>query len=156
MRKRSKARALALQFLYQIDICNDEKPLKDLGEFIASSTSDIDVGNYARELIEHYSAQSAILDRLINNVAKNWELSRMAIIDRNILRLATYELIFDDSIPPAVAINEAIELAKLFSTSNSGAFVNGILDEIKINKNKLKELANDIQKLPAKTPERAG
>ncbi|MBI5359685.1 MAG: transcription antitermination factor NusB [Planctomycetes bacterium] len=156
MRKRSKARALALQFLYQIDICNDDEPLKYLGEFIASSTSDIDVGNYARELIEHYSAKSSILDRLINNVAKNWELSRMAIIDRNILRLATYELVFDDSIPPAVAINEAIELAKLFSTSNSGAFVNGILDEIKIKKNKLRELANDIQKLPAKTPERAG
>ena len=156
MRKRSKARAVALQFLYQIDICGTDEPLKELDEFITSSTSDEDVGDFARMLIKNFSAKSAILDKLINNVAKNWELSRMAVIDRNILRLATYELVFDDSIPPAVAINEAIELAKLFSTSNSGAFVNGILDEVKAKKNELKELANDIQKLPAKTAERTG
>ena len=65
-------------------------------------------------------------------MAKNWQLKRMAAIDRNILRLATYELLFRADIPPLVTINEAIDIAKKYSTKNSGPFVNGILDNIRI------------------------
>ena len=68
----------------------------------------------------------------IEEVAKNWQLKRMAAIDRNILRLATYELLYREDIPPLVTINEAIDIAKKFSTKNSGPFVNGILDNIRL------------------------
>ena len=71
-------------------------------------------------------------DRQIEEVAKNWQLKRMAAIDRNILRLATYELLYREDIPPLVTINEAIDIAKKFSTKNSGPFVNGILDNIRL------------------------
>jgi N utilization substance protein B len=70
------------------------------------------------------------IDRVIQAVAQNWNISRMAVVDRNVLRLATYELLHCDDIPPKVAINEAIELGKRYSTQNSGAFINGILDKI--------------------------
>jgi N utilization substance protein B len=68
---------------------------------------------------------------VIQSVAQNWEISRMAVIDRNVLRMATFELLHCRDIPPKVAINEAIEIGKRFSTQNSGAFINGILDKIK-------------------------
>ena len=71
------------------------------------------------------------LDAVIRAVAQNWEITRMAVIDRNVLRMAAYELFHCPDIPPKVAINEAIELGKRFSTQNSGAFINGILDKIK-------------------------
>ena len=70
------------------------------------------------------------LDGVIRGVAQNWEIARMAVIDRNVLRMAAYELLHCPDIPPKVAINEAIELGKRFSTQNSGAFINGILDKI--------------------------
>lgn len=144
MRKRSQARELTLQFLYQYDI-RGEEALKEVAAFVRDEVHDEKVAEYALGLITNCCEKRAVLDRLIKHVAKNWEMDRMAVLDRNILRLATYELVFDDSIPPVVAINEAIELAKKFSTNQSGAFVNGVLDEVKTRKQELKELINDIQ-----------
>jgi transcription antitermination factor NusB len=70
------------------------------------------------------------IDRLISKYATNWDIARMAVIDRNILRFATFELLFADDIPPKVSINEAIDIAKRFGDKDSGSFVNGILDKI--------------------------
>ena len=78
-------------------------------------------------MIEH----RAELDQHIVQFAQNWDLKRMAVVDRNILRLAIYEMYFRDDIPPIVSINEAVDIAKKFSTGDSGKFVNGILDKIK-------------------------
>jgi transcription antitermination factor NusB len=74
------------------------------------------------------------IDTLLRKVARNWGLERMAVVDRNILRMATWEMLYSRDVPPKVAINEAIELGKRYSTANSGAFVNGILDRIRIDK----------------------
>ena len=71
------------------------------------------------------------LDSLIKKYVKNWEIDRMAVIDRNILRMAVYEMLYQDDIPPNVSINEAIELAKKYGDIDSGKFVNGVLDKIK-------------------------
>ena len=72
-----------------------------------------------------------LLDERIKKYAKNWDLHRMAVVDRNIMRLAIYEMLHRDDIPPIVSINEAVDIAKKFSTEDSGKFVNGILDQIK-------------------------
>jgi len=98
--------------------------------------ADTDPGTrrFARELIDGCRERLEQLDAHIAAVAENWEIGRMAVIDRNILRLASYELLFRDDVPPKVAINEAIDLAKRYSTADSGAFVNGILDRIRVER----------------------
>jgi len=132
MRKRTQARELALQLLYQLDL-RGEEILPEIEAYLAQEESgDAEVRTFAKELILGYWEQRAPIDRKIEEVAKNWQLRRMAAIDRNILRLATFELLFRDDIPPLVTINEAIDIAKKFSTKNSGPFVNGILDNIRL------------------------
>jgi len=86
--------------------------------------------DFARDLVLGCWKHREELDSRIAVVAENWEIHRMAVIDRNILRMATYEILHCPDIPPKVSINEAIELAKRFSTADSGAFVNGVLDRI--------------------------
>ena len=130
MKKRTRAREMALQFLYQIDQCGVQK-LEDLEEFLDTEDADAGARNHARRIIEGYVDHADAIDGEIRSVAKNWELSRMAMVDRNVLRVGTWELLHCEEVPPKVAINEAIELGKRFSTQNSGAFINGILDKIK-------------------------
>jgi transcription antitermination factor NusB len=130
MKKRTRSRELALQFLYQIDLLGPEK-LSDLTDFLREEGGDQETARYARVLIEGTVDSTAELDAEIQQVAQNWQIERMAVIDRNVLRLAAFELLHCDEIPPKVAINEGIELGKRFSTQNSGAFINGILDKIK-------------------------
>ena len=130
MRKRTKARELALQVLYQFDLRGEEvRP--DAEELLANATSDPEVLEFARRIIDGTWERRAEIDRTIEGAARNWEIRRMAAIDRNILRLATFELLHLDEIPPLVTINEAIDLAKKYSTKKSGHFVNGILDHIR-------------------------
>ena len=86
---------------------------------------------FARELFEGCLERRDELDEKIAGVAENWGIHRMAVVDRNILRLGTYELMALPDIPPKVSINEAIDLAKKYSTADSGAFVNGILDKLR-------------------------
>lgn len=131
MRKRTLARELALQLLYQLDLRGPEV-LDEVEEFLARHTSDPEILAFARDLVFGCWERRPLLDRRIEEVAKNWQISRMAAIDRNVLRLAAYELLFRDDIPPLVTINEAIELAKKYSTKNSGPFVNGILDNLRL------------------------
>jgi transcription antitermination factor NusB len=132
MRKRTQARELALQLLYQLDL-RGEEILPEIEAYLDDPGSgDAEMRSFAKELILGYWERRQPIDQKIEEVAKNWQLRRMAAIDRNILRLATYELLYRDDIPPLVAINEAIDIAKKFSTKNSGPFVNGILDNIRL------------------------
>ena len=131
MRKRTQARELALQLMYQLDLRGDEI-LEEVDAALSPGAGDPEMLEFARELVHGCREKRAEIDRQIEEVAKNWQLKRMAAIDRNILRLATYELLYREDIPPLVTINEAIDIAKKFSTKNSGPFVNGILDNIRL------------------------
>jgi transcription antitermination factor NusB len=130
MKKRSRGRELALQVLYQLDLCGSEL-FDERAAYEGSEERDRDSRAFAQELVAGVRARWSELDASIRAVAQNWDIARMAVIDRNVLRLGTYELLYCKDIPPKVAINEAIELGKRFSTANSGAFINGILDKIK-------------------------
>ena len=133
MRKRTLARELALQVLYQMDITQQE-PLPALEHFwLMTEFQDVenDVKKFTEELVLGVVGNLSAIDSKIAEYATNWELSRMAVVDRNVLRLGGCELLFRADIPPKVSINEAVELAKKFSGVQAGKFVNGILDKIK-------------------------
>ena len=128
-RRRTRARESALQFLYMLDLRGVEM-LEELETFLEKEP-DGSIRRFARDLIQGVHQEREELDRHIAAAADNWVIKRMAAIDRNILRLACYELLRLDDVPPKVTINEAIELAKKFSTAESGSFVNGVLDKVK-------------------------
>ena len=129
MKKRTRAREIALQFLYQLDLRGKDL-LDEARGFIRGEERDAETARFALRLVQGTFENKEEIDRTIQGVAQNWNISRMAVVDRNVLRLATYELLHCGDIPPKVAINEAIELGKRYSTQNSGAFINGILDKI--------------------------
>lgn len=129
MRKRTKAREVALQALYQLEVRGNNCE-SELDMFFKQLCLWPDVLDFARSLVDGCISQKKELDEKIISTAEHWGLKRMAIIDRCILRIGAYELLFRADIPPKVSINEAIDLAKKFSTENSGTFVNGILDKI--------------------------
>ena len=135
MRNRTHARECALKILYAADIRKDEP--RDYADIFWSGLPSIkeEVKKFAMYLVDGTEKYRDAIDVIIAECAKNWQIQRMAAIDRNILRLATYELMFAEGIPPKVSINEAIEMAKKYGDKDSGKFVNGILD--KINKNKI-------------------
>ncbi|MCD5401700.1 transcription antitermination factor NusB [candidate division NPL-UPA2 bacterium] len=133
MGKRRKARELALQILYGMEISKGELPWI-LSDFWEEHPCPEEVGNFATELVTGTYENLSSIDNLLKKYTNNWDISRLAAVDRNILRLATYELLFLDGIPSRVTINEAIEIAKKYSTADSGKFVNGILDRIKNEK----------------------
>lgn len=128
--KRSLARELALKLLYVADLSKPdqaEEQLRDVLE-IEHQTSDVEAP--AQELSRGVTGSRDELDEAIQAVAVNWQVSRMPVIDRAILRMGVYELLFMHDVPPKVTINEAVELAKKYSTEKSGSFVNGVLDKI--------------------------
>ena len=129
MKRRSKARELALQTLYQVDLTKDDDR-KQVDKILAEQDADKEPRDFARDLVYGTLDHKDEIDEMISEVTQNWAIARMAVIDRNVLRLATHELLHRDDIPPKVSINEAIEIGKRFSTTNSGAFINGILDKI--------------------------
>lgn len=130
MRKRTRSRVIALKTLYQIDLRGPAgEALAD--EVLDEESGGPDVKAYARELVAGVMAHREEIDRELRQVAENWTLERMPVIDRNVLRIGVYEMTRREDIPPKVAINEAVELAKKYSTEESGAFVNGILDRIR-------------------------
>jgi len=152
---RREARERAVQFLFQYDLNPSEQLDAALDHFwstqraaaIADEKGDAKWGEktelppltteeaavrlFADPLIRGTLEKREQLDAEIVKLAKNWDLHRMAVVDRNILRLAVYEMLFRDDIPPVVTINEAVDIAKKFSTDDSGKFVNGILDKVK-------------------------
>lgn len=129
MRARSQGREAALKALYQVDVRPDLTE-QELDGVLASEARAEDALAFARELVKGTREHMADIDREVEAVAHNWNLKRMAVIDRNVIRLGAFELIHRPDIPPAVAINEAVVMAKKYSTKDSGSFVNGILDKI--------------------------
>ncbi len=126
---RRQARELALQVLYQMDL-NRMPPDQAVDAVCASFDVPQEPRSFARLLVEGVSVHREEIDRRIEDASENWRLDRMAPVDRNILRIALYEMFYRDDIPPRVSINEAIELAKRFGTQDSRAFINGVLDKL--------------------------
>ena len=199
MRRRTKAREFAVQFLYQLDLRGPDAAPEVVGANVGAGAADVganlgaidafldaaeeedfeaaeaaraakqeqagekpgsaqvervrrtvrrdkELREFALRLIEGTRQQQKEVDQILVAVTRNWDLRRMAAIDRNILRMAIYELLHCADIPPKVTINEAIELGKRFSTANSGSFINGILDRVRIDIDKGAVLA------PARPP----
>ena len=134
MTRRSKARQVAFQVLYQDDLNPRNNPA-DADELIVRRLRKDDLIGFARELVSGVRRNRAEMDALIEQVAENWSLKRMAATDRNILRLGAYELLHTDT-PEKVSIDEAVELAKRFGSVQSAQFVNGILDKLMHSKEK--------------------
>ena len=130
MKKRSRGRELALQVLYQLDLRGDGA-LESAEAQMREDEPDREARAFASRLVRGVRETIDELDREIAAIAQNWDIGRMAVIDRNVLRMAAWELLHSKDVPPKVAINEAIELGKRYSTQKTGAFVNGILDKIK-------------------------
>ncbi|MEA2085043.1 MAG: transcription antitermination factor NusB [Thermodesulfobacteriota bacterium] len=131
MGTRRKARELALQTLYQYEVKKnnpDDNGFSLVCEHFEAGEKAVP---YAGELVSGIREKFTEIDSTIQSHAANWRISRMSLIDRNILRIATYELCFSENVPASVAINEAIEIAKRYGTEESGAFVNGILDALR-------------------------
>ena len=150
IRRRTRARELAVQFLYCLDL-RGMNALEELDAFLAHHTKGSDpkgeeeVSGYARELIEGVAGDVDDLNDWIEAIAENWRLERMAHVDRNVLRMAVYELIHKPEVPFKVVINEAIDIAKRYSTSQSGSFVNGILDRARILIQEVRESGGELR-----------
>ena len=130
LRRRTRAREYALHILYMADVAGPEA-YEQAGAYLEKETRDPEIREYAWRLIVGVRESREEIDGWIRRTAKNWDLERMAALDRNILRIGIYELLHVEEVPPKVAINEAIEAAKRYSTAQSGAFVNGILDRVR-------------------------
>jgi len=126
---RRKSRRAALQILYQIDVgrCTPEAAIT----YVAAETElEPEELAFARELVTGTLAHLADLDGVISRLSRDWRLERMAAVDRNLMRLALFEIFYRTDIPPGVSVNEAVELAKTFGGMDSGRFVNGILGRV--------------------------
>jgi N utilization substance protein B len=129
MTRRSRGREIALQVLYQLEQNPDLDP-KEVDRFVEARIREPRLRDFAHALVSGVISNRSKIDELIAGVAENWRLDRMAAIDRNILRLGAFEMLYSSDVPAKVAINEALELAKRYSTSQSSRFVNGILDRL--------------------------
>ncbi len=129
-REKTRARELALQALYQADLLGDEC-LPGIEATLRADGHPAEVVDYAFDLTRGVRARREETDALLASAAQHWTVSRMAVVDRNILRMGVEELVHHPEVPPRVVINEAIELAKRYSTAQSGAFVNGVLDRVR-------------------------
>ena len=138
MTKRSKGREVALQVLYQLEQNAGVNP-DELRLFVERRLRDEKVREYAEVLISGVRKHLVEIDGLISQAAENWRIDRMAAIDRNILRIGAFEIIHRTEIPRKVAINEALELAKRYSTAHSSRFVNGVLDRLRLPGETLQE-----------------
>lgn len=130
MGSRRLSRECAMHILYAMDVCRAPKKEAE-DSFWQTKSYPNDVVSFATELVDGTASNIDEIDGILREIAENWELNRMAGADRAILRLASYELLYTPGTPANAVINEAIELAKSFSTDDSGKFVNGILDKVK-------------------------
>jgi len=128
---RRDGREAAIQFLYQFDTHKPANVDQSLIAFWEQNDYPKNVRDFANDLLRGALEKLPEVDAKIRTLADNWDFERLAAVDRNILRLAVYEMLFRPEIPPVVSINEAIEIAKKFSTAESGKFVNGLLDRVK-------------------------
>ncbi|HEX9985157.1 MAG TPA: transcription antitermination factor NusB [Thermoanaerobaculia bacterium] len=129
MGARRKARELALQMLFQYDMSGN-KPEMIIGTFEELQKSKPNTREFAVKIFNGTIAHMTDLDDMIQSQAENWRLSRMACVDRNIIRMSVYEFLHESDTPKLVIIDEAIEIAKKYGTQKSSQFINGILDGI--------------------------
>lgn len=129
VKSRRKARVLAMQVLYTIEVGN-AKVFDALRAALDEADLDDDLENYADEVVRGVVLHKEELDGLIRPLIEDWDYERVAAVDKCILRLAAYELFHCPDVPPVVSINEAVEMAKKYSTADSGKFVNGILGRL--------------------------
>ncbi|MFC1461103.1 transcription antitermination factor NusB [Verrucomicrobiota bacterium] len=127
---RRNARERAVQFLFQMDFNPDDLD-SALSGFWKEKKTNAKARQFAEELIRGVLEHLKSIDSKIQGYADHWDLNRMGAVDRNVIRLALYEMLFRPDIPPVVSINEAVDIAKRFSSNESGRFVNGILDRAK-------------------------
>ena len=132
MLERTRARRQALQILYQRDITGDT--ISRILGLKMYSLEDGEPDEYCRELVGGVEKYLDGLDEMIGEVSENWAVTRMPLVDRNILRIATYEILYDAEVPASVAINEAVELAKVYGGEDSSKFVNGVLGKIALRR----------------------
>ena len=137
MGKRREGREVALQLLFHWDL-NVQQSLggAELELFWEFRPSIQGVRTFATNLLNGVIARQATIDEKITKYTANYELKRISAVDRNILRMAIYEMLYAEDVPPIVAINEAIDIAKKFGTEESGKFVNGVLDRVKLDLNR--------------------
>ncbi|MDE0556436.1 MAG: transcription antitermination factor NusB [Candidatus Poribacteria bacterium] len=130
MFSRRQSRIAAMQMLYQIQLT--ETPAQTVIDgFSQSQDASVELCCFARQLVEGTTAHLESIDTLLQNTSKNWKLHRMPIVDLSILRCATYEMLYLTDVDPATTINEAVEIAKSYSTPDSPKFINGVLDNIR-------------------------
>lgn len=136
---RRRARECAIQALYQIDLMHGAVDVGDVVDaelqlywthFPPEDDASPELRSFAEKLVRGVVEESAEIDDVLQRFSQNWRLERMARVDRNVLRLAIFEMLHVEDVPHRVAMNEAIELGKKFGTEESGAFINGILDRI--------------------------
>ena len=130
MGKRRRARECALQMLFQIDLTGVEA-VEVYAQFWKAHVVEADVRSFSQDLVDGVQAAKTELDRRIERVAAHWKISRMAVVDRNVLRMALYEMGLRPETPVAVVFDEAIEVARRFGTEESARFVNGVLDALR-------------------------
>jgi transcription antitermination protein NusB len=128
---RRKAREDALQILYQLDVNHGLTPSGALSHFENFFSRDRALDEFTLRLVRGVKEHFTEIDGMVEKVSEHWRTGRMAVVDRNILRLGVFELFYCDDIPATVSINEMIEVAKEFGSENSASFINGILDKIK-------------------------
>lgn len=129
---RSQCREWALQFLYQAEFDGPYRP-EALERFWRHFQTESAPPAYLLELVEGVTSHLEELDVFIVRYSEHWRLERMTIVDRNLLRLAIYELLYQPNIPVKVVINEAVEMAKCYGSEASGGFINGILDQVRMS-----------------------
>ena len=137
MGKRRFSRELVTQFLYLTEMNEGDWKIQ-LKSFWETNSCQADVQSFAEDILHNIFDHKEEIDARLEKYSDNWTLSRMAVIDRNLLRLAASELMYSKTVPPKVAIDEAVEIAKKFGSADSPNFINGVLDRI------LKELKPDV------------
>ncbi|MCD4673931.1 MAG: transcription antitermination factor NusB [Anaerolineaceae bacterium] len=137
MKARTKARSVALQVLFELDVAKAHKPAIVFETRISDETFDAKLIEFAREIVFGVNPIEAALDKFIAQYAPEWPVDQVAIIDRNILRIALWEFAVKKCTPVKVAINEAVELAKIFGSDSSPRFVNGVLGSLAEHKSEV-------------------
>jgi N utilization substance protein B len=127
--RRRKSREFALQVLYQLNITKQDVT-QALTQFQENFLPNGEADDFLKRLVLGVTEHCAELDRLIERYSENWRLDRINLIERNLLRMALFELLYCEEIPPKVTINEAIDLGKKYGSEESGSFINGLLDRI--------------------------
>ena len=138
MGRRRKARESTLQILFQLEF-DDSTLEKTLNEHWKNKKVHKEIQEYSNWLAKGIVTHQEKIDNIIQSTSEHWRISRMALIDRNILRMAVFELLYEESIAPAVVINEAIEVAKKYSGEKASTFINGILDAVRKNLGDIKK-----------------